>query len=484
MSPPDLRPYQARALDDLGVAWVRLHRTTVGPRILLVSRTGTGKSVIAAHFLARVMAKGRTAAFVVRDRCLIDQMSAHLDKHGLKDHGVIAAGHPRKRPDMPLQICSAQTLTSRGERPAADVLCFDEAHGIVCETSLAIVAAYPDATMIGLTASPERSDKKPMGDVFQALVQVKVPFADLVAQGALVDVDVFSPNESVAKLAEDPIAALRRHAPRGSRHKAVIFGADTVHGRALALAAKAAGYRAEDVNGRMKDAERAERLVRFALPVSDPRALDVLTNCDLLTQGWDCPPADVGIIARGVSSWSAYIQICGRFLRPYPGKLRAQIVDLRGNFWLHGHPAGDRVFTLDKSESQKGRAALEALPPCVCCPSCLAWSSRRPCPACGAEMPAPPPPKVLQRELVLQRGDQAARRDASAAASAWIEWCDFVQARRKAGKSPQAIAYAWKMSGRVLRYRVDQVPAAGYQPVLSAVGRGRAAARPEGRASA
>lgn len=247
----------------------------------------TGKTVIAGEFLRAVVAKGRRALFVVRDRVLLDQTSGHLDRVGVTDHGVIAAGHKRQRPEAPVQICSAQTLTAREAHPEADVLVFDEAHGIMCDTSKSIADAYPEATILGLTATPVRGDGKPLGvpfGVFQRLIQVQATFAQLVELGALVDVDVIAPVGSARQhLAAKPIEALEQY---GRGRRVVVFLRSIAQAEELAEQARARGFRAASVHGESED--REEVLERIGLPNDDPQALDVLTNCDLLKQGWDC----------------------------------------------------------------------------------------------------------------------------------------------------------------------------------------------------
>ena len=410
-----LRDYQVKALDDLRRAWSELRREGVqAPRLLLVSRTATGKSVIAAEFLRAVVAKGRRALFVVRDRVLLDQTSGHLDRVGVTDHGVIAAGHKRIRPGAAVQICSAQTLTAREAHPEADVLMFDEAHGILCESSKAIADAYPEATILGLTATPVRGDGKPLGvpyGVFQRLIQVEVTFAQLVKQGALVDVDVIAPVGAARQhLAAHPIEALEQY---GRGRRVVVFLRSIAQAEELAEQALARGFRAASVHGESED--REDVLERIGLPGDDPQALDVLTNCDLLKQGWDCWRVDTIVLARGCSSFSQYMQIAGRALRPVPPALRefetkgrALIVDLRGAVHKHGHPADDVEFALEgKPVKSKDKQQLTQ------CKACGAVYRRKPaCPLCGFQ---PEPKPIRSRVERAQLGNVKRRLDMNAA---------------------------------------------------------------------
>lgn len=455
---PRLRAYQEEFLAELSETCRDIRRRGLVPRVLGVSRTATGKTVSAAELMRRCRENGRRIAFVVRDRTLLDQTSRQLDRFGLTEHGVIAAGHKRSAPGAPIQVCSAQTLTARGEAPEADVLIFDEAHGIVCDTSRAIVAAYPHATIIGLTATPERGDGQALGEasggVFNAMVVVRVTFAELVAQGALVDCDVIGPTggKATRELCEDPIVALKRHC---HGKKTVIYGIDRAHADDLSQRAAAAGFRAASIDGSMSDAERDRLLKRIGLPASDPDAINVLTNCDLLIQGWDCPPVEVGIIARGCEAWSTWIQICGRLLRPIPleqrhlfSKDRALIVDLRGNVFVHGHPGEEREFSLSGTASKP----VDKTPKLRCCPKCgLTLRATPVCRACGFQMPAPPRPVVKRQAMapVVAVATEAERR-------AFFEKC--VREARRRGYNPKWASMRYlETFGRWPKYNASNV---------------------------
>lgn len=465
-----LRPYQCAALDELAVRWVELDRRGIVPHLLLVSRTGTGKTVIGGEFLRRVLAKGRRAAFVVRDRTLLDQTSRHLDRIGLVDHGVVAAGHRRNAPSLPLQVCSAQTLTARGEAPEADVLVFDEAHGSVCDTSRAIADAYPRATILGLTATPERGDGKPLGHnaggIYHSLVQVRATYAELVSLGALAPFVLLGPTSGKPEktLCEDPIVALTRDGregghPAGRIRKTVIFGADRAHARDLATGARAAGFRAAAVDGETKTS--MEDIERFKLPTSHPRALDVLVNCDLLVEGWDAPCVEVLILARGCSSWSAYIQILGRALRPSPetGKTYALIRDLRGMCWIHGTPSDERIFALEGIASRPAEA-LPALRSCTACGCTYRSIDAKACPRCGRIPPPPPRPRVVAKAMGDVTGIPTASYTAKRAAFEAL-----VKEQRAKGYKPKWVGVMFQQRfGHWPAFRVSSVKSESSTP--------------------
>src|SRR5262249_4860431 len=112
-------------------------------------------------------------------------------------HGIIQAG-VRPRPLEPVQVASIQTLWMRAkhagklELPSADVLVVDEAHHILAKTYRQIIESYPDAILLGLTATPCRGDGRGLGGIFQTMVECP-QVRELIKGGYLVKTRVYAP---------------------------------------------------------------------------------------------------------------------------------------------------------------------------------------------------------------------------------------------------------------------------------------------------
>jgi len=117
-----LRPYQQAALDE-----IRRYYARGVKRVLLHLATGSGKTVVFCEILKSVAAKNKKAIMVVRRRALVEQASKRLEREGV-DHGVIMAGHWRKRHDANISICSIDTLYARKLAPPADLVVIDECY--------------------------------------------------------------------------------------------------------------------------------------------------------------------------------------------------------------------------------------------------------------------------------------------------------------------------------------------------------------------
>jgi superfamily II DNA or RNA helicase len=111
-------------------------------------------------------------------------------------------------------------------------------------------------------------------------------------------------------------------------------------------------------------------------------------NPMILTEGWDCPPCSIVMIARGCDSMSTYLQMIGRALRPSekrakPGE-RAKLIDLRGWSWAHGLPDEDREYSLEGRAMRRKSDSWRCPPPC----GALNAKSSKKCELCGLEKPA------------------------------------------------------------------------------------------------
>jgi len=327
-----LRDYQARTID-LARAEFR-----AGKRALcIVLPTGGGKTRIGAEIVKGHIAKGGRVLWLAHRTELVSQAADRILAEGLDNVGVVAAGVEPNR-CAPVQVASIQTLVARHERPEATLTVFDEAHHYAAAEWGAVASHYAGAHRIGLTATPERRDGKPLGDLFDAII-APVSVSELTEGGYLVPCEVLAPKKRLSKeIAGDPVDRYLSIA-RGRR---AIFFAPSVE-QAVDIATKlcAANVPAVCIHADTPRDVRADALARFA-----DGDLVALTNVYVLTEGTDIPPAEVCVLARGFSHASTYLQCVGRVLRPSPGKTSALVLDLCGVSRRFGVPADEREYSL------------------------------------------------------------------------------------------------------------------------------------------
>jgi DNA repair protein RadD len=366
-----LRDYQQRSIDEARAAFTNGHR-----RVLIVTPTGGGKTVIASEMIRLAVARGKRVLFLAHREELIKQSAAKLAACGVTDVRVIRAGSELGDPVAPVVVASIPTLCRPRwliNMPPADLVVFDEAHHVTADTWSAIANCYARAHILGMTATPKRADGAPLGDVFDAMV-IGPSVRELTDLGHLVPCRVFGPACAIGSksIAMTPADAYALH---GRGRRAIVFCQTVDHARRTCTDMAARGIRTDVISGDSTAAHRTDVLARFAAG-----ALEAVCNVHVLTEGFDDPGASLCILARSPGHIGTYIQMVGRVLRPAPGKVDAVLVDLCGSAHIHGMPDADREYSLD-GEGIAG-ATRDAISQCV---QCGAVYAARPggCPECG-----------------------------------------------------------------------------------------------------
>lgn len=379
----ELRSYQSVALAGVRSAYRRGKRAP-----LLCSPTGSGKSAMTKYMLGETK---KTVLYLCHRSELMEMIHDDLEREGIP-HGVIAGSTGRYRDNYQIHIGMMQTIHNRlGALPKFEWVISDEAHLTMAPTWLAILKHYNESYHLGMSATPCRLDGRGLGEIYDEIVYGP-SVRELTDLGYLLPCRVLAPPQVQAgqwaidpkKSMSEASAILNRPKITGSAiaefrklgpgHQAVVFCCDRQHAADVAAQFRAEGFAAANVDGTM-DAERERRpLFRDLIA----RKLDVITNVDLLTTGWDCPQIDVGIDLATTQSLALYLQKIGRVLRIYPGQRQAWWLDHVGSVFRHGLPDAEREWTLD------GRIKRAAPPSVRQCPECYSVFAPAPrCPSCG-----------------------------------------------------------------------------------------------------
>ena len=394
-----LRPYQVGAVADLE------HAIAAGERrIILVAPTASGKTIIACE-LIRVLADRFPSALVLSHRLeIIKQTSRKLHACGI-EHGIIKAGFT-PRPMERVQVASVATLWVRAMRtktmtlPPAQLIIVDEAHHTPARTYQKLIEAYPDAIVIGLTATPCRGDGRGLGGIFKVMIECpQVP--DLIAQGYLVRSRVYAPvtpnlrgvriragdyvEEQLAGRMDDAklIGDIVTHWHKfGERRRTIAFAVNVSHSLHLRNEFVKSGVRAEHLDGETPEDERNAILERLASGETE-----VVCNCMVLTEGFDLPDIGCITLARPTKKMGLFRQMIGRGLRPTDGKKDCIILDHSGAVFEHGFPEDRVEWPLAPDRKAKSPAHTTRVARKTKLVECSQCSAIRlpgePCPHCG-----------------------------------------------------------------------------------------------------
>ena len=403
-----LRPYQAELIDRARAA-LREHR-----RVCLVAPTGAGKTAITVHMMQRAAERERRSCFIVHQNELLMQTSRALWDQKL-EHGMIAAG--RARSGLPAQVASVQTLVNRlGQYDPFDLVIFDECHRSAAASYQKVLDAWPDAHVIGLTATPARTDGRGLAGTYDVIVEGPT-IAQLIKAGYLSDYELYAPPVDVSldgvrttagdynagdlehvmarpTITGDAIAHYRRFA-KGRR--CVVMCTTVKHARDVAEQYCAAGIAAASIDGKMSHAQRDALLDDFRAG-----RVMVLTSVQLLVEGLDVPLIGATQWLRPTQSLIVWMQGNGRGLRPAPGKDRLIILDHVGNYQRHAMPDAPREWTLEGRPKGARRAAAD--PDAVniqTCEKCyhVFMAGVAVCPGCGAAV------EMRERVIKVVEGD-------------------------------------------------------------------------------
>lgn len=399
-----LRDYQDRLVDAVRGSYRSGKRAPV-----VVSPTGSGKTVLFAFIAQGTSAKGNSVVILVHRQELVDQTCRTLRDFGV-DHGIIAAGRTPDRSHA-VQVASVQTYVRRLDSFRPALIIADEAHHATAGSWRKVIEAHPQARVLGVTATPERLDGKGLGAVFDDLIRGP-EVADLIQGGHLAPPRYYAPPQ-VADLshigtrggdfAKDELAdemdkptitgdAVAHYSRILKGAPAVAFCCSVNHARHVADQFQSAGYKAATIDGTM-DRDARREVVRM---LGDGR-LQVLTSCEIINEGFDLPIVTGAILLRPTMSLGLHLQQIGRVLRPAPGKDRAVILDHVGNLARHGFAEDVRDWSLDgrKKRGAKRDSADEVqMRQCLDCYCCHAPAPE--CPQCGYVYPV----KVRQLEQV------------------------------------------------------------------------------------
>lgn len=372
----NLYPYQENIVRNTRQSYVDGYQAPC-----VVAPCGAGKSVIISHIARMTTHKGNRVLFLVHRKELIDQIKDTFRRSEVNLHYV--------------HFGMVQTVARRLDRiKKPDLIITDENHHGLAKSYRKIYDHFSDVLRLGFTATPIRMNGSGLGDVNDILIE-EVDASWLIENRYLSPYKYYAPKLiDTTKLKLNSLQEFSSTSMDDALNDRTIYGDVIRHYRKLADGEQAIAYchnvesskltaeqfnrsgiKAVHLDGKTPKIERDQIIRRFR-----NRDIQVITNCDIIGEGFDVPDCSTVIMLRPTQSLSLFIQQSMRGMRYRPGKV-STIIDHVGNVQRHGLPDDKREWSL------KGRKKSSSEPEVKIkqCENCFAVypSAESKCPECG-----------------------------------------------------------------------------------------------------
>lgn len=370
----ELRPYQQEAKDAIFEQWDNGVKKT-----LLVLPTGCGKTVVFAKVTEDCVRQGNRVLILAHRGELLDQAADKLMKTTGLGCALEKAESTCQGSWFRVVVGSVQTLMRQKRldqfpEDFFDTIIIDEAHHCISDSYQKVLQHFPDAQILGVTATPDRGDMQNLGQFFESLayeytlpkaikegyltpikaltIPLKIDMSSVSVQAG--DFKVGDIGTALAPYLEGIAEEMEKYC---SDKKTVVFLPLVKTSQKFRDLLNDHGFQAAEVNGNSQD--RAEILADF-----EAGKYNVLCNSMLLTEGWDCPSVDCIVVLRPTKVRSLYCQMVGRGTRLFPGKDHLLLLDFLWHTERHElcHPAS--LICSNEEVAQKMTENLEEAAGC------------------------------------------------------------------------------------------------------------------------
>ena len=395
-----LRDYQTELLNKIFASFREGYR-----RPLVVAPCGAGKSYLFVELIKRTRGE---ALILTHRQELKEQHELLLEELGAKNARVA------------MILTEANRL---GEYPRPELIVTDEAH-LSRSNSWMKVIDYYDTFTVGFTATPIRLDGKPLGDIFDTLIQ-GVDTRWLIENKRLAPYEYYAPTlvdtTGLRTIAGDYVVSdleqlMNERAIYGNviesylrfapGERCICYCVSVEHARRTADAFNSSAIRAESLSAGTPAKRRREIMDAFR-----KGEITVLCNVGIISEGVSIDEVSCCMLLRPTESVALGIQQMMRCMRYLPGKT-AKIIDCVGNYTRIGLPDDDREWSLEKPLRKRDSLDKNGNFYIRCCPECYMTFPTAPiCPFCGTEYPLHPREIQAKQDIELTRitAEEAAR---------------------------------------------------------------------------
>lgn len=367
-----LYPHQSKLIDGARSAFRSGKKS-----VLIVLSTGGGKSVIIGDVVRGLVTNNKRVLVLAHRARLINQLNGTLSRFDVSVSRIAGAKKVRNL----CMLGMVETVRRRLDRlPDPDYIIVDEAHHSLSDQYLAVLKQWPNVRVIGVTATPARTDGKGLGDVYECMIEGP-PMAWLKDNGFLanyryfrvpshIDLDQIKKDKKTGDYNEKELASAERkshivgdaishYKEHASGLTGIVFCTGIARAKEVAEDFCAAGIVSDAIDGTMDEDVQESLMGDLA-----SGKIKLLMSADLIGEGVDVPSINVVIMLRPTQSVTVFLQQAGRALRVKADGSMAIILDHVQNVKRHGLPCDPRAWSLDTVKKQQNEITTRQ---CVKC---------------------------------------------------------------------------------------------------------------------
>lgn len=363
-----LRPYQVEMKQNVFKEWQNGNKS-----VMMQMPTGTGKTMLFASIIKDLWDNSydkrnmKRFLVLVHRKELVEQIQETLyKKYGLA-HGTIQSG---KRDDdlFHIQVAMVRTLAkekrlNKWKDNEFDFIICDEAHHFLADSYQTIRKAFPDAYLLGVTATPYRLNRQPFTDTFNILVRSK-PISKFIKEGYLSEYEYYSiaPTsklqleidnlkvENTGDYSEKAMSntldnkqirakVVKTWLEHAKGKKTIVYTINKQHNKHFCKEFNETGYKCVAIDSDTPKEERDNYVNQFR-----KGEITIICNVNIFSEGFDCPDIECIQLARPTKSLSMYLQQVGRGLRISKNKGKTIFLDNVGLYNRFGLPSANRQW--------------------------------------------------------------------------------------------------------------------------------------------
>lgn len=342
--------FNLNSMQEAGLESLNQIRQNGEKKALVIAATGTGKTYLAAYDV-QSFNPNRVLYIAHRARILEDAKKSFSKIIKFKEMGILTGSEKDYNADY---LFATNTMAAKMvenlefKSDHFDYIIIDEAHRASASTYLKIINYFKPKFILGLTATPERTDSLSIFKLFDHNIAVETRLRDALGSGLVVpfhyygindistdlskiditDIDKVADKLSINKRVELIIEHINKYEHDGKKTKALGFCVNKKHSQYMADKFNSYGYESIALTGDNTDEERNDAIARLE---SSTDNLKYIFTVDIFNEGIDIPSINLVLMLRPTQSSIIFTQQLGRGLRKYKHKEFLTVLDFIGN---------------------------------------------------------------------------------------------------------------------------------------------------------